>query len=74
MTKFSFLPVPSTSLTLMAQVIMQNFRQIQAANRTNIITDENGVNRILLGRDPKGNYVLAITKPTYNVVEELENS
>ena len=47
-------------------------RQLEAANRTQIIRDEDGVNRVLIGRDPKGNYVVAVTKKGKDVVRALE--
>ena len=46
--------------------------QIESENRTKIIRDENGVDRVLIGRAPKGNYVVAITIPGKNVVQELD--
>ena len=46
--------------------------QIEAENRTQVIRDENGVNRILIGRGPDGKYVVAITVPNKDVVKELE--
>jgi len=62
---------PNMDPTAMAQAINQNFEQIEAENRTKVVTDENGVKRILLGRGPKGNYVLAITIPSKDVLESL---
>ncbi len=46
--------------------------QIESQNRTQVIRDENGVDRVLIGRAPKGNYVVAITIPGKNVVQELD--
>lgn len=56
----------------MATAINATFQQIEAENRTKVIKDETGNNRILLGRAPKGNYVLAITIPGKDVIKELE--
>lgn len=53
-------------------VINLNMEQIAAQDRTKIITDENGDKRVLMGKDPKGRYVIAITVPGKDVVEELE--
>ena len=55
----------------MATAINNTLHQIEAENRTKVIRDTSGENRILLGRDPKGNYVLAISKPTIDVVKAL---
>ncbi len=62
---------PNMDMATMVNAINDVFRQIESENRTQITKDENGTNRILLGRAPKGNYVLAITVPGKDVVEEL---
>lgn len=73
MARFSPIDIqPGMDPQMMAQVINSNFRQVAESNRTNIITDEDGVNRVLIGRAPKGNYVVAITIPGKNVVQELD--
>jgi len=56
----------------MASTINDNFRQLEAENRTKVMRDENGTDRILLGRAPKGNYVLAITIIGTSVITALE--
>lgn len=53
-------------------IINENFRQIEAENRTKIITDENANRRIVLGRFPDGTYGLAISKPGRDVINDLE--
>ncbi len=63
---------PGMSMSDMATAINDTLRQIESENRTKVVRDENGVDRLLLGRAPKGNYVLAITVPGKNVVQELE--
>ena len=73
MARFSPIEVqPGMDQDTMAQIINNNFRQVAESNRTNIITDEDGVNRVLIGKGPKGNYVLAVTKKTIDVVKALE--
>lgn len=52
--------------------INNNFRQIEAENRTKIIKDETGDNRIILGRFPDGSYGLAISVPGVDVVEAVQ--
>lgn len=49
-----------------------NFSQVESENRTKIIKDENGVNRILIGKNPKGVYGVYISKPKKDVIKELE--
>lgn len=63
---------PNMDSATMVSVINENFRQLEAENRTKVIVDENGVSRVLEGRDPKGNYVLAVTKKGIDVVKALE--
>ena len=55
----------------LVNAINNNFNQLESENRTKIIKDENGVNRILLGKSPKGVYGLYISKPGIDVVDEL---
>lgn len=62
---------PSMDKTTQVNAINANFRQVEAENRTKVIRDETGNSRILLGRAPKGEYVLAITIPGKDVIEEL---
>ena len=70
----SFSPIqltPNMDMATLVSTINDMMRQIESENRTKITKDETGVNRILTGRGPKGNYVLAITVPGKDVVEEL---
>ncbi len=55
-----------------ASAINNNFRQIEAENRTKVIKDEEGDSRILLGRDPRGRYIFAITVPGKDVIAETD--
>lgn len=63
---------PNMNTNTLVNALNQNFNQIQSQDRTKITTDENGINRILLGREPGGDYVLAITVPGKDVIEELQ--
>lgn len=56
----------------LVNAINNNFNQIEASNRTQVIKDENGVNRVLIGRNPKGVYGIYISKPGKDVIKELE--
>ena len=49
-----------------------NFNQIQSQDRIKVITDENGVDRIVIGRLPDGTYGIAISKPGNDVLEVLK--
>ena len=63
---------PNMSAADLATVINSIADQLESENRTRVVRDETGVDRILIGRAPKGNYVVAITVPTKNVVQELD--
>lgn len=64
---------PNMSLADIANIINDLASQLESENRTKIIKDENGVNRVLIGQAPKGNYVVAITVPGKDVVKELDS-
>ena len=63
---------PGMTVADLASVINNLADQLESQNRTQVIRDENGVDRVLIGRAPKGNYVVAITIPGKNVVQELD--
>ena len=63
---------PNMDVTTMVNAINSNFQQAASENRVKVMRDENGVDRLLLGRAPDGTYVLAITVPGKSVIEELE--
>ena len=63
---------PGMSPADLATVINSIADQLESENRTKVVRDESGVDRVLIGRAPKGNYVVAITVPTKNVVQELD--
>lgn len=63
---------PGMDNDTMVNAINNALDQIVAENRTKIIKDENGQNRILIGRAPKGNYVIAISRPGIDVINALE--
>ena len=45
-----------------------NFNIAQSQDRRKVVTDENGTNRIILGRFPDGSYGLIISKPGVDVL------
>lgn len=63
---------PNMDMNTLVTALNDMFRQIEADNRTQIIRDEDGKNRILIGRGPKGNYVVAISKKGIDVLQALE--
>ena len=64
--------IPGMNSGTMASAINNNFRQIESENRTKIIKDETGVNRIIMGRFPDGTYGFAISQEGIDVIEALE--
>lgn len=62
---------PTMDMATLVTVLNQNFALLENLNVTEVFKDETGTNRILLGRAPKGNYVLAISKPGIDVVKAL---
>lgn len=63
---------PNMDINTLVTALNDMFRQIETNNRTQIIKDEDGKNRILIGRGPKGNYVVAISKKGVDVLQALE--
>jgi hypothetical protein len=63
---------PNMDMATLTTTLNDMFRQIESENRTQVIKDEDGKNRILIGRAPKGNYVVAISKKGVDVLEALE--
>lgn len=63
---------PAMTTADLANVINDLADQVESENRTKVIRDEDGVNRILIGRGPKGNYVIAISVKGKDVIQALE--
>lgn len=63
---------PNMDMSTLTNALNDMFRQIESENRTQVTKDEDGKNRILIGRAPKGNYVVAISKKGVDVLEALE--
>lgn len=63
---------PGMDPNTMVATINENFRQIEAENRTKVIKDEDGQNRILIGRAPNGKYVIAVSVKGTDVLTALE--
>lgn len=58
---------------VMVDAINQNFRQIEAESRRKVITDEDGNDRIVLGKLVDGTYNLVISAPGIDVDDTIEN-
>lgn len=62
---------PNMDMNTLTAAINDMMRQIEATNRTNIITDENGQKRAILGRAPNGEYLIAVSAQGVDVIEAL---
>lgn len=51
----------------MVNAVNDAFRQVEAENRSRIIRDESGVNRVIMGRYPDGTYGIKVSKPGNDV-------
>lgn len=56
-----------------ANVINNLGEQVQSENRTKVIRDETGIDRIILGMFPDGTYGFAISKKGKDVIKELSD-
>ncbi len=64
---------PNMDMGTLVNAINVNFNQLESENRTKIMKDENGINRILIGQNPKKTWGIYITKTGYDVIKELES-
>lgn len=75
MAKFSPLELqPGADMNLVIQAINDNFRQVAESNRTNVIADENGDNRIIIGKMPNDKYGIIISNEGVNVYDVFVTS
>lgn len=65
---------PNMSYDQLIQVVNENFALLENINVSQTFRDEQGTNRIILGRFPNGEYGLAISKPGEDVVALLSNT
>ena len=54
-------------MSTLVNALNQNFNQVQSQDRRKIITDENGTDRIILGKFPDGTYGLIVSKEGIDV-------
>lgn len=64
---------PGMDQATMATTVNQNFEQIAAENRSKVVRDESGTDRIIFGRYPDGNYGLKVSKPGVDVSTAEDN-
>lgn len=64
---------PGMDLSTMAAALSENFKQIESENRTKIIKDENGNERIILGRYSNGKYGMKVSPAGINVQDATDD-
>lgn len=64
---------PGMDNATMIQAINDGFRQLESENRTKIIKDEAGNNRIIIGRWPDGTYGILVSKEGVDVLTLFTN-
>lgn len=75
MAKFSPIELqPGGDMDMIIQSVNNNFRQVAESNRTNVITDENGNDRIIIGKMPDGKYGIIISNEGVNVNDVFVSS
>lgn len=62
---------PNMSIADIANIINDLGRQLEAENRTKVMRDEDGTDRIIFGKTPNGEWVLAISAKGVNVLDAL---
>ena len=65
---------PNMDAGTMTTAINNVFQQIEAENRSKMITDENGTNRIIIGLLPDGTYGIVVSKPGVDVNSLFKNT
>lgn len=65
---------PNMDTSTLVSAINDNFRQLEGENRSKTIRDEDGKNRIILGRFPDGTYGLIISKEGVDVLSLFSSS
>lgn len=63
---------PNMSMADLVNAYNDLANQIESENRTQVIKDENGVNRIIMGKFPDGTYGFAITQVGVDVMEAIQ--
>ena len=62
---------PNMDMATLVNAVNDMMRQIESENRTQIITDENGKQRVLIGRAPNGEYLIAVSAQGIDVIDAL---
>lgn len=63
---------PNMSMTDLVNAYNDLADQIESENRTRIMRDEEGKDRVIFGKTPNGEWLIAISAKGVNVIEALE--
>ena len=62
---------PNMDTATLVNALNDMMRQIESTNRTQIIKDEDGKQRAIIGRAPNGEYLIAISAKGIDVIDAL---
>ena len=62
---------PNMDMATLVNAINDMMRQVESENRIKTIVDEDGVKRVIIGRAPNGEYLIAISAKGIDVIEAL---
>lgn len=62
---------PNASIADLANIINDLANQLESENRTKVMRDEDGTDRIIFGKTPNGEWVLAISAKGVDVLDAL---
>lgn len=64
---------PDMPTNVMVDAINQNFNQVEAESRRKVVTDEDGHQRILIGKKETGDYAVKVSSPGYDVEDATDD-
>ena len=62
---------PNMDMATLVNAINDMMRKVESENRSKTIVDEDGVKRVIIGRAPNGEYLVAISAKGIDVIEAL---
>lgn len=63
---------PNMDTSLLANALNTNFNQVQSESRRKVVTDESGINRIIIGKLDDGTYGIAYYDIKGNLISKSE--
>lgn len=65
---------PNMDMATLTSSLNDMFRQVESENRTKVMKDENGEQRIIFGRTPSGEWLIAISAKGVDVLDALKGN